>query len=679
MLPPYYELTILKSRYLPADFPAVISKNIRTWKTIADRVNRLGNYLVSVGVRKGDRCAFIFYNQPEFIETCLAIQAIGAVPVPLNYRYVSKELEYVLNNCEANSLIFCSGVTSVVEEARKKLETVKKFICFRDSSNSDIPPWAEDYNKVISISDARPINVSVSYDTTAVIIYTGGTTGMPKGVVLTYGNIKANQEAIVAYLLSILPPYELKGKELSSIHRKMQSISSDMFTAVQKMFSSKDFEGRTIVVEIIQEMKEKPMTTLRFPPITIGKLGGKITLYSTEAKNPDMKLTVKIKESIVEFFALEIYSSSLKGRIKALSMTLNKMIKGEMRVNGPLSLKFALMKSNFSKSEKPQPNKLLILPPMFHLASFSLWLNHWNYPFGTILFSSSRSFNPSEVADIINRERPSSIFMVPTMWKMFMKSPDSKNFDTDSIKIALTGAAVMEADLKRLIISRFKNAILVDAFGQTEMAPATAIRIDADGFGVKSRSVGKPLPNVEVKIVGENGEILKEGEVGEIWYRAPSLMKEYFKDEEKTRSVIDKEGWFSSGDLGYIYEGEIYIVERKSECINTGGEKVYPLEVEEVIARHPKVAQVCVVGVPDEKWGETVGALVVLKDTQEKTQVSEEEIIKWCEKELAGYKKPRIVKFVDELPLSPVGKVLRKRAKEIMIELSVKGSPLTKS
>jgi len=141
-------------------------------------------------------------------------------------------------------------------------------------------------------------------------------------------------------------------------------------------------------------------------------------------------------------------------------------------------------------------------------------------------------------------------------------------------------------------------------------------------------------------------------------------MKGYYKDPEKTKLVIDENGWFHSGDLAYRGpDGEIYTVERKKACINSGGEKIFPLEVEEVILDHPKVDNVCVIGVPDEEWGETVRAVVVPKKGV--MELTQGEIIEWCIGKIASYKKPRSVVFTKELPLSPVGKVLRAKIKEL--------------
>jgi acyl-CoA synthetase (AMP-forming)/AMP-acid ligase II len=162
--------------------------------------------------------------------------------------------------------------------------------------------------------------------------------------------------------------------------------------------------------------------------------------------------------------------------------------------------------------------------------------------------------------------------------------------------------------------------------------------------------------------VDEQGREVKPGEIGEILYKSSTVMKGYYKEEDKTAEVMD-DGWFKGGDLGYVDEnGEIRTVDRKKECINTGGEKVFPLEVEQVICQHPKVDDVCIIGVPDEEWGSAVRAVVVVKDGETMTA---QEVMDCCRGEVAGYKVPRSVVFVEELPFSPVGKMLRQKVRDL--------------
>jgi acyl-CoA synthetase (AMP-forming)/AMP-acid ligase II len=228
----------------------------------------------------------------------------------------------------------------------------------------------------------------------------------------------------------------------------------------------------------------------------------------------------------------------------------------------------------------------------------------------------------------------------------------------------MMGSGITPAERKKEIFEKFPNSIAtVDVFGQTEMTPDCIFKVDSGVDTLKDRSVGKPIRGVETRILNEEGEEIKNpGEIGEIVYRGPTVMKEYYKDEDKTREAFTKDGWFYSGDLGYFDEdGDYFIVDRKKECINTGGEKVYPHEIEEILETNPKVRYACIIGVPDPTWGQAVRAVIELRKGESAT---EEEIIDFCRDKMTGFKRPKSVVFADSLPLTPVEKVLRRKVVE---------------
>jgi acyl-CoA synthetase (AMP-forming)/AMP-acid ligase II len=277
-----------------------------------------------------------------------------------------------------------------------------------------------------------------------------------------------------------------------------------------------------------------------------------------------------------------------------------------------------------------------------------------------IVLPDSVSFDPGSVLGLVEEERVLNMANVPTGWKKLVSYPEAERYDLTSLRFATTGGGLCPVPLKKQILELFPNAMIIDAFGQTEMTPVTSFRVDADPSNIQARSVGKSI--VEVKVVDEDGGEMPRGEIGEIMYRSDTVMKGYYKDEQKTEEVM-RGGWFKSGDMGYLDDGgEIRVVDRKKECINTGGEKVFPLEVEEVINQHPKVDDVCIIGVPDEEWGNTIRAVVQLEPGQ---ALEEQDVRDFCRGELAGYKIPRTVVFVDELPCSPVGKMLRQKVREL--------------
>jgi acyl-CoA synthetase (AMP-forming)/AMP-acid ligase II len=299
--------------------------------------------------------------------------------------------------------------------------------------------------------------------------------------------------------------------------------------------------------------------------------------------------------------------------------------------------------------------------PLFHMANYQVLIIGPISGLSRFILRPGISFDPKEALEIIAKERPMLVMFVPTQWKKVLDYPDLQKFNRKSVLVAMTGSGVNPAQQKKRILKEFSNALVADIFGQTEMTPDTSIRLDASEESLKDRCVGKPLAGVEIKIVDEKGKEAAPGEAGEILYRSGTIMKGYYGDREKTAEVI-KDGWFHSGDLGYLdKDGEIIVVDRMKETISTGGEKVYPHEVEEILESHPKVEHACVIGVPDETWGSTVRAIIV---PYEGEQLTQGEIIEWCRDKMTGFKRPKTVVFAEELPLSPVGKVMRAQVKE---------------
>lgn len=218
----------------------------------------------------------------------------------------------------------------------------------------------------------------------------------------------------------------------------------------------------------------------------------------------------------------------------------------------------------------------------------------------------------------------------------------------------------MPTETRRLIQKYFPNVHILDLFGQTEMSPLVTGLLSSESKG-RETSVGRVLPFIEMRIVDDNDNEVPVGTVGEAAYRGPTVMQEYYKDPKATAEAM-RGGWFHSGDLvRRDAEGYVYVVDRKKDMIISGGENVYPAEIEEVLYRHPKILECAVIGVHDEKWGESVKAVVVCKPGKKLTG---EEVIEFCKRHLASYKKPRSVDFADTLPRNTVGKVLKRVLRE---------------
>lgn len=209
--------------------------------------------------------------------------------------------------------------------------------------------------------------------------------------------------------------------------------------------------------------------------------------------------------------------------------------------------------------------------------------------------------------------------------------------------------------MKRRILNTFPNAILVDNFGQSETTATTTSNAGEDSLR-KTDSVGKPYLNVEIRIVDENMNDVPTGEVGEIVYRGPTIMKEYYNNRQATKEAFEG-GWFHSGDLVRMdEEGFIFVVDRKKNMIISGGENIYPAEIEEILYQMQEILECAVIGIPDQKWGESVKAIIVTKPDH---TLTEEQVIDYCKTRLASYKKPKYVQFVDTLPRNASGKVLK--------------------
>jgi acyl-CoA synthetase (AMP-forming)/AMP-acid ligase II len=244
---------------------------------------------------------------------------------------------------------------------------------------------------------------------------------------------------------------------------------------------------------------------------------------------------------------------------------------------------------------------------------------------------------------------------------MLLQHPNAHKYDTRSITKCTSGSDKLPMAIKKRLLAFFPNIKGVyDVYGLTEASPGITILNAADSLR-KDGSVGQILPFVEARIVDKENNSVAPGEVGELICRGPNVMQGYHNNPQATAESLQN-GWLFTGDLARMDdEGFLYIVDRKKEMIVSGGENIYPREVEEVIIRHPSVADVAVIGIPHPKWGETVKAFVVPRQGQE---IDEKEVIEFCKTYLASYKKPTIVAFVPEIPRNPSGKALKRLLKE---------------
>ena len=287
--------------------------------------------------------------------------------------------------------------------------------------------------------------------------------------------------------------------------------------------------------------------------------------------------------------------------------------------------------------------------PLFHIGgyTYTIPLLFWG---GTNILLYR--WNVERYIELVERERPTFLFLVPTQLKMLVEHPRFKDADFTSVRWFTSGGAAQTEEIRKAFDE--KGLTLKQGYGLTEMGPGV-FALDPWDARRKAGSIGKPNYLVDVRVVDEEGRDVGPNEDGELLLRGPSVFGGYWQMPDETAKAFEG-GWLHTGDLvRYDEEGYFYIVGRKKFVIRSGAESIYPWEVEEIIKAHPKVADVLVIGVPDEKWGEVPKALVVVKEGETLTG---EEIVRFCEGKLARYKIPRYIQFVEEIPRSPVGKVL---------------------
>ncbi|MHA2024480.1 MAG: AMP-binding protein [Candidatus Thorarchaeota archaeon] len=264
---------------------------------------------------------------------------------------------------------------------------------------------------------------------------------------------------------------------------------------------------------------------------------------------------------------------------------------------------------------------------------------------------------------VINKENPNFFFAVPTQYRMLMNHPDFRSIDFSNVRFLTSGGEPLPLD----IIKTYQEAHGVkfkQGFGMTEVGPG-CFALDPWDAERKVGSIGTPNFFIDAKVVDpETGKDCKTNEVGELLFRGPTVTLGYWNRPELNKTLLDKEGWFGTGDMVYFDdEGYYYVVDRVKDMFITGGENVYPREIEKLLEQHSKIAQVQVIGVSDTKWGEVGRAIIVLKSEQE---ASEEEILEFCEGKLAKFKIPKSVRFTDSFNpyISGAGKILKRRLRE---------------
>ena len=479
-----------------------------SFAALDEGANRAANGLIALGVKPGDRVAFLGKNHPLYFEAFVGAARIGAVMTPVNWRLAAPEVAYILDNCGAQVVFVGEGFAAMIESVRADVPHVTHIIGIDapEFSGTDYRTWRDSF-------PATPPAHVVKAGDDALQLYTSGTTGKPKGAVMTHGSILSSRDAMAS------------GEEMRT------------------------------------------------------------------------------------------WQEPIPGDVTLLAM------------------------------------------PCFHISGTGTGI-------GTMVAGTNSivlpEYDPTKALDLIDNYNISKIFLVPAAIQILLNHPRVNEVDFSRLKYVTYGASPIPLELMREAM-RVLGCGFVQMYGMTETS-GTIVALDPEDHvpegSPRMRSVGKPLAGVEIKIIDEAGHEAPAGTVGEIATRSSKNMRGYWNNPEATAATIDADGWLRTGDAGYLdQDGYLYIHDRVKDMIISGGENVYPAEVENALYSHPKVADVAVIGVPDAKWGEAVKACVVVKDGE---TLTEAELIAHARTLIAGYKCPKSVDFIPALPRNPSGKILRR-------------------
>ena len=475
-----------------------------TWGELDRRVTTLAGALSRRGVAFGDRVLILMLSRTEFVESFLAINRLGAIAVPVNFRMTPPEIGFLVSDCEAKVVITESVLADVATSVRDLDATLSTVIVAGGGDDGVL-----DYDALLAEEDdgpAAPVVVDIPDDSPALIMYTSGTTGRPKGAVLTHTN--------------------LAGQAMTFLFTNGADLNNDV-----------GFIG--------------------VPLFHIAGIGNMI------------------------------------------------------------------------------PGLLLGRPTVI-------------YPLGAL--------DPGALLDVLEAENVTGIFLVPAQWQAVCAQQQATPRNLQ-LRVLSWGAAPASDTLLRSMSETFPGTQILAAFGQTEMSPVTCMLLGDDAIR-KLGSVGKVIPTVSARVVDENMNDVAVGQVGEIVYRAPTLMDGYWNNPKATAEAFAG-GWFHSGDLvRQDEEGYVWVVDRKKDMIISGGENIYCAEVENVLAAHPAIVEVAVIGRANDKWGEVPVAIVSLGAVSDES-LDLVDLVDFLSERLARYKHPKALEIVDALPRNPAGKVLK--------------------
>jgi long-chain acyl-CoA synthetase len=339
----------------------------------------------------------------------------------------------------------------------------------------------------------------------------------------------------------------------------------------------------------------------------------------------------------------QLYTSGTTGLPKGVETTHANLI--------------AMMSQGLKELSFSSESISLVCMPLFHISGSAWGVLGQYMGCRSILL---REVDMAEILRVIESESVTHSVFVPAVLQFLAAVPGVEDIDFSSLQIVCYGASPITEEVL-VTAMRLFDADFFQVYGLTETTGGVTMLTpeDHDPGGERAgllRSCGRTIDNHEIRIVNnETGEKVPEGEVGEIWIRGPQVMKGYWRNPEATRESIDADGWFKSGDAGYMIDGYLYIHDRVKDMIISGGENIYPAEIENVLMKHPGISDAAVIGVPNERWGETVKAIITRGDDK----LHEEDVIRFCRQQLAHYKCPTSIDWMEEIPRNPSGKILK--------------------
>ncbi|WP_085993039.1 long-chain-fatty-acid--CoA ligase [Oceanobacillus senegalensis] len=466
-----------------------------------------------------------------------------------------------------------------------------------------------------------------------------------KNVASSLYNIGIQKGDRVALMLPNCPQYVISYYAALSIGATVVQVNP-MYKSSELLHVLNDSEAEVIIVldNLVSAVKEVESNTSLSTIINVSiESDSRFNTLTKEKGIPTPIVEINPREDV----AVLQYTGGTTGRSKGAMLTHYNLVANTLQSYATSAIKMKLGEE-----------RMLTISPLFHVYGMTSCMNLTFYTGGNLILVPK--FDVELVVKVIEQAKPTIFPGVPTMFISLLNYYKEKKFDLSSLRTCTSGSAPLPVE----ILNQFNDTSgtkVSEGFGLSEASPVTH-RNPITGIQ-KPGSIGIPIPNTDAKIVDSiNGEEpMPVGEVGELVIKGPQVMKGYWNMPEETNQVL-RDGWLYTGDLAKMdQDGFFYIVGRKKEMIIASGFNVYPIEIEDVIYTHPKVLEAAVIGIPDKYRGETVKAVVVLKENE---MLSEKELVDFCRDRLATYKVPHSVEFVKELPKTTVGKILKRRLTE---------------